>query len=511
MHETRVNLKHLLEDIRDSYAFPLEEVIIVELIANALDSKASEIAFFLDLNSPSLTIIDNGRGMKRAEVKDYHNIAATTKTKGRGIGFAGIGAKLSLLLADYLITETKGGYGSRCATQWYLSSETRAPWKFIPFSGKVKTSRGTAITIFLSSADSPLLSEKFVISTIKKHFSPLLYQEFEENLLRYFYPKGVKFFVNGRVIEKVSIRAQNAYPFQLRLGGRSRKLAGFGYLAKKEEELSLEHSGIAVSTFGKVIKRGWEWIGLTPQGTSQIEGLVEVPALAEILTTNKTDFLRDSSSLKKYYKYRKAIQTAIIPILEEFADQEIYLEEREKRFRSLEREIERTLLNLLFDFPELSPLVNVKKKKSAQGVMLEQDPSLVGFISQKEHQLKSGEKLSQEKEAKIKGKNSQKKEAEPKKTGPGIKIGFEENSSPDILARMIENTIWINTKHPAYLKAKKEKLQDYHIILSVGWVLSQFIGAGTSPQKFLSAFLTSWGIEERERLQFLKRGNKISK
>jgi len=33
MRETRVNLKHLLEDIRDSYSLPIEEAIVTELVA----------------------------------------------------------------------------------------------------------------------------------------------------------------------------------------------------------------------------------------------------------------------------------------------------------------------------------------------------------------------------------------------------------------------------------------------------------------------------------------------
>lgn len=40
-NETRINLRHLLEDIRDGYALPIEEVIVTELTANALDSGAS--------------------------------------------------------------------------------------------------------------------------------------------------------------------------------------------------------------------------------------------------------------------------------------------------------------------------------------------------------------------------------------------------------------------------------------------------------------------------------------
>ena len=48
MGETRVNLRHLLEDIRDSYPVAQEEVIVSELVANSLDSHAQS---FLGLNS----------------------------------------------------------------------------------------------------------------------------------------------------------------------------------------------------------------------------------------------------------------------------------------------------------------------------------------------------------------------------------------------------------------------------------------------------------------------------
>lgn len=170
MYETRVNLKHLLEDIRDAYSVPIEEVIVVELVANALDSKAKNISFFIDVLEKSLTVIDDGKGMRRDTVKDYHNIAATTKQKGEGIGFAGVGVKLSLLLAKQVLTETKGGHGSRAATLWRLTSNIRAPWKFTPFSGKVKTARGTAVSVFLEKENSSLLSCDFVVSVLQKHF-----------------------------------------------------------------------------------------------------------------------------------------------------------------------------------------------------------------------------------------------------------------------------------------------------------------------------------------------------
>jgi hypothetical protein len=41
--ETRVDLQHLLEDLRDAYTGALEETILTEVVANALDSGASRI------------------------------------------------------------------------------------------------------------------------------------------------------------------------------------------------------------------------------------------------------------------------------------------------------------------------------------------------------------------------------------------------------------------------------------------------------------------------------------
>jgi hypothetical protein len=100
MGETRVDLLHLLEDLRDAYPGSLEETILTEIVANSLDSGASTIAFSTDAAESTLTIIDNGSGMQRRDLVRYHDIAASTKTRGQGIGFAGVGIKLGLLACD---------------------------------------------------------------------------------------------------------------------------------------------------------------------------------------------------------------------------------------------------------------------------------------------------------------------------------------------------------------------------------------------------------------------------
>lgn len=262
MGETRVNLRHLLEDIRDSYPIPQEEVIITELVANSIDSCANNIKFIADIRNNKLTITDNGKGMSRKELHEYHDIASTTKTRGMGIGFAGVGAKLSLLIAEKVITETKTDtfHG---ATVWKLESNQKAPWKHIDPPGLVNYESGTTVTIFLKESrglnDPPLLllDSKFISNAIKTHFYTILEPSFQK-IIRNFYGIDFNFYANEQKVELMSLENFDiSEAFKIHIGKRE-KPAGIGFLRKYSEELSEEKRGIAVSTCGKVIKHGWE-------------------------------------------------------------------------------------------------------------------------------------------------------------------------------------------------------------------------------------------------------------
>ena len=109
MGETRVDLQHLLEDLRDAYTGELEETILTEIAANALDSGATLIRLRTHTAEATLTVVDDGRGMQRRDLARYHDVAASTKSRGEGIGFAGVGIKLGLLVAGEVVTETRRG------------------------------------------------------------------------------------------------------------------------------------------------------------------------------------------------------------------------------------------------------------------------------------------------------------------------------------------------------------------------------------------------------------------
>jgi hypothetical protein len=136
MGETRVDLEHLLEDLRDAYPSTLEETILTEIIANSLDSGATRIMMAADPTQGTLTVTDDGSGMQRKAMRRYHDIASSTKVRGQGIGFAGVGIKLGLLVCEEVLTETRRG-STHVSTRWHLASCHRAPWNWIPPPGLV--------------------------------------------------------------------------------------------------------------------------------------------------------------------------------------------------------------------------------------------------------------------------------------------------------------------------------------------------------------------------------------
>jgi hypothetical protein len=340
MGETRVDLLHLLEDLRDAYPGSIEETILTEIMANALDSGATRINFESDPAQSTLTTIDNGAGMQRRDLARYHDIAASTKTRGQGIGFAGVGIKLGLLVCEEAMTETRRGK-SHVATSWHMASRYRAPWKWLPPPGLVHE-RGTAVRLKLHNALSPLLDPGFLESTLRRHFQPLLDPTFDEFLASH-YPKGIVIHVNGCPLEKQRWAAPLRGPLEIRLL-RKRKPSAFGYLIREDVALPEERRGLAITTYGKVIKRGWDWMGMTPAAPERVGGLIEVPELAACLTLNKGDFIRVGARGAIYLAFRKGIQEAVSKQLSAWGDARESAEEAPPReLRPLQRDLAHVL------------------------------------------------------------------------------------------------------------------------------------------------------------------------
>ena len=517
MGETRVDLLHLLEDLRDAYPGATEETILTEIVANSLDSGATTITITTDPTAPALTIVDDGMGMRRRELARYHDIAASTKVRGERIGFAGVGIKVGLLVSREVLTETRLGK-HHVATSWGLSSRHRAPWRWVAPPGLVVV-RGTAVRLTLGNALSPLLDPGFIEGVVRRHFQPLLDPALAE-MLSGRYPRAVCFVVNGTRLEKQGWSGQDVAPIAVRLA-RKRKPAAAGYMVRDHLPIPEERRGIAVSTFGKVIKRGWDWLGVTPGAAEHVGGLIEVPDLAECLTLNKADFVRGGPRGATYLAYRKAVQEAVSRQLALWGDvRDAGEPARRRAARPVERDLEAVLIELADEFPLLTTLVEQRAggqrrlpaarpgagpdggqglatllaasaSTSAPDVREPAPPAPVG--------AETGEPVAGPLERAKPAQPSPPETRLPVPRGPrrparyGLSIKFEARPDDPELARLVESTVWVNETHPAYCRAVAARSEGYHIALATALALAPLSVEPAKEHAFIIAFLTSWG------------------
>jgi hypothetical protein len=512
MGETRVDLWHLLEDLRDAYPGSIEETILTEIVANALDSGASEVALDSDPSQRALTVIDNGCGMRRRELARYHDVAATTKARGQGIGFAGVGIKLGLLVSEEVVTETRRGK-NHVATAWRLASRYKAPWKWIAPDGLL-ASHGTAVRLKIQNPLSPLLDPGFLEAALRRHFQPLLDPAFDA-FLGARYPRGVTVRVNGRQLEKQAWVAPLKGRLEIRLA-RRRKPSAFGYLVREEAALPEDQRGLAISTYGKVIRRGWDWLGVVPSTPERVAGLIEVPELAACLTLNKGDFIRSGARGALYLAYRKAIQQAVSQQLAAWGEARQPAEEaRPKEVRPLQRDLARVLEELSRAFPLLASLVERRaggqkrlpigetgphpeaRAFVAAAVSEEREPYRTGEIGEREPETTAPEKGDGEGAAiaTLAGHELFRpgRERARKPAHFGLDIQFEDLPGDPQIGRLVESTVWVNRSHPAYRRALASRSIGYHIALAVAMALAPLAAEPAKQHGFIAAFLACWG------------------
>src|SRR5262245_27435828 len=445
--------------------------------------------------------------MRRGELARYHDVAASTKARGDGIGFAGVGIKLGLLICEEVVTESRRGK-THVASRWHLASRHRAPWRWLPPPGLV-CERGAAVGLQLRNDLSPLLDRGFIEASIRRHFRPLLDPAFEA-VLRAHYPRGVRIEVNGNRLEPIAENGAERAGLALRVG-RQRKPSAVGWLVREPAPLPEERRGVAVSTFGKVIKQGWDWLGVSPSVPEHIGGLIEVPALAAALTLNKADFIRTGARGAVYLTYRKAVQEAVSRQLAAWGDARDAAEESRRRAaRPLERDLERVLLDLADDFPLLATLV--ERRRNGQGSLpigrtsraLSEVYATTAAAAHAEADVPVP--LDAEKPAIQTGPDASELEPTPSQTGaidtagdmrrPGrlrLSIQFDERPDDPELGRLVESTVWVNVAHPAYRRAAASRAEGYHVALTVALALAPLAVEPASEHGFVSTFLARWG------------------
>lgn len=286
--ELKSDILHTLEDFLGMYEESSGEVVVVESIANSLDEDSSQIDITLDETARTYTLVDNGPGMSEEAFERYHTVAVRSKAKGKGIGFAGVGAKIYLAAwkGAQIVTETCGKDGP-LASRMY-QQRNKAGFELVRPHLK---SRGTSYKVYLSKED---------------------FQDLKENILRYilFWYNwaiygGVKITLNGK-----DIRPWLPDPVKESKGDFKVAKKNYSYwLWLSREDVPIERKDIEYVVFGKRIKtEQCDFIfDAEEQYRSRIGAVLFADGLADFLTSNKTDFQRNQIRNTVYSKIREIL------------------------------------------------------------------------------------------------------------------------------------------------------------------------------------------------------------
>ena len=354
---SKVNARHLLEDLASTYSYSVEEAVLVELIANSLDAKATEISIDLDSRKVTLTVRDNGIGMGADEFESYHDLAESRKVKGRGIGFAGLGAKLGHKVARKVVTETRSD-GYRDASDWSLNGND-LEWKHI--RSRSLRGDGTRVTLFISPKRRRMMSPNFVRDTIATHYGALLDPFLSEVYIwASIYPEGVTLTVDGEPLPKRPLVPPEAVEHRKETDilNRRKRRVGRAVFVMTSEPLPEDRQGIVISTYGKRIRL--DSLGVHPREPDLITGWVEAPDLVECLTLSKQDFIDSGRQGEKYRRIRREIQKAFGDWLDEIGE----AREPAQRRRA-PRQLERETARIVRRIPQLHYLYGARQRDAA--------------------------------------------------------------------------------------------------------------------------------------------------
>jgi len=503
-HESSVNYQNLIQDLADLYTFDVAEVVFVELVANSLDAHPTRISIDFDPHKKILIVTDNGKGMTASDFDQYHDFAVGLKTRGTGIGFAGVGAKISFNIATKVITETCSESFSG-GSNWYLQSKNKLIWEDI--QPIYLQGRGTrAEVMFAGNVTLPYSSTEHLHKLLKRHYLPLLdtrYLALYERLGRY--SSDFRFVVNGQVIEPSKLtedfaleKVREFFP------QKAAKRIGYGILglAPSEYPLGANLCGVLLCTLGKVIKA--DFFNQFPSSIGpRILGVVEIPGFVNFLTTAKTDFIIRRGRYREFESLYNPVRQEFKAWLGELGIQPIEVTGTDEATK-----LEGELKKILGDVPELAEFFGFRTRKAIlqpdssgainafpQEGIEETFPVGEGEAGEGLGPVDIGEQPGQALVEDTKaGIESAKPISRVGRRGP--KITFVEAPDRIDLAWVDGNNVAINSGHPSYTKIQSDAMaRRLHSLFAIAGAVQRFM-AGEDRNRdlmFADRMMAAWG------------------
>jgi len=503
-HESSINYKNLIQNHAEMYPYPVDEVVLVEIVANALDAKATRIAVSFDKERNSLIVEDNGDGMNERQFDEYHDFAAGLKTRGSGgIGFAGLGAKISFNIADRVLTETVSRDFAG-ASNWYLRRNKKLIWEDQePHNLK---GRGTRVEVKFKASKTPDYQDSDgILRVLHHHYLPL----FDPGFLKFYgqmrvYDPSMQFIVNGKPVREVDLAEKFQLTHLKRVVVKSRQGKRYGLgllgLANQDYPVGGDRAGVLLSTYGKNVKS--DMFNQFPgEFGPRIFALFEVPGLIYFLTTSKSDFIK----LGKHRQFN-ALYT---PIGNEFKAwlKELGVKTLEFESDTESRSLERELKRIAEFIPEISDFFGFRDSRK----VLSEDAR--GKVTASEEEgvevtLPDGDGESYGTEgvlgpgddpgtAIVERKDGGKR-AKPisRKAKRGPKITFIDTPEKGEMSWVDGNYVCINKAHPAYKRSSSAgKTMRLHNMFAIGSAIQRYLAkeAETPDLEFIDRLMAAWG------------------
>jgi HSP90 family molecular chaperone len=173
----KLNMLNNIRNFVEMYPYPPVEAALVEAVANCLDAKATNIAISAFKDSEGKDILkveDNGKGMTKEEFEEhYHALSVSSKVKGEGIGFAGVGSKLYVIFlaaGGNILTETRSDNFHDSSEIIVINGEPK--WRHI--ERRQLNHNGTIYELKLTEEDATFLTNQKITEVLQTHYNAIL-------------------------------------------------------------------------------------------------------------------------------------------------------------------------------------------------------------------------------------------------------------------------------------------------------------------------------------------------
>lgn len=498
---SKIDFRRLVSELVGMYSADTLDVIISELVANSLDAKARNVWLNWDSQNHVLTIEDDGCGMGSDQFQEYHDFAVGLKERGSGIGFAGLGAKLSFDISDRVETLSRNGETMR-GSDWRWNDDGSLSWRDIPSPNLDHL--GTKVSVHIGETyDVSSINADRLACTLKREYLPLFVHEFLQVYSDVgIYSENLRFHVNDACIEPEELdsafglveKSENV----VRDGKQAIGLGVIGTLNDREPRTDWRY-GVVLCTYGKVIKS--ELFGLpTGQLGDRLFGIYEIPGLIEFLTSNKSDLREKPGRGRPLGKLTDQVRDHL----------KVYLESRgvtfaDRKRGALSARLERELKDIVDQLPELQDFHGTRRnieslKRDDQGDV--QGTTATGANNGSSNKSDSdrskgvgGSGVRRSPLGTLEADGPVQGQSRSAKRQRGPQVAFEDQPSRSEVSWVDGDVITINSGHSAYcnrISSDSARLTYCMFAIAIAIEKSGLV-TGTDGGRYVESFMSAWG------------------